>query len=210
MLEQRCNSAEGMLKKLEKEPNIENADFVVYLSENFLNKITKQYENTTGWLDESTKYTVKSVTLQLLNGSAICSMALSADNDKYGVGIDLALDAIVTFEAKDNDLVLGIEPFNISPAANSKGVISIADEMIENLIKIKLAELNKNFPPIKIPLSISDKIVIPGTGLDVNDKINLKINSPERQINYKLRLKDIFIFKEKAVVTLNMEGMEVK
>ncbi len=210
MYEIRSRFSSALAKRLAANDPIENADLTFYLSEEFLNKVAKQYNNTSGWLDESTPYLIKEVDLKVHNGSSIVSLTLLANSRKYNVDVFLTLDCILSLELNGSDIVLNLEPFNISPDVNAKGILSSADEIIHNLIKINLANIGNSIPKLKIPINIDNSITIPGSRTNIKDKFNLLIVNPNRTLNYKLKIKEILFFEKTAFVALNLAGTEVK
>lgn len=210
MYEIRSNHSLLLSKRLATNDPIENADLTFYLSEEFLNKVAKQYNNTSGWLDDATPYLIKEVDLKVHNGSSIVSLTLLANNRKYDVDVFLTLDCILSLELSVSDIVLNLEPFNISPDVSAKGILSSADEIIHNLIKINLANIGNSIPKLKIPINIENSISIPGSRTNIKDKVNLLIVNPNRTLNYKLQLKEILFFEKTAFVGLNLAGTEVK
>lgn len=210
MHEIRLEAGNDILKRLNNGDPIENADISFYLSQNFLNKIAHQYDSSKGFLDQSTTYIIKSVSLSLKNGAAILSLNMTAHNSEHNVDVDIATDCLLSLKVSNNELVTQLEPFNIAPTTTSRGILASADELINNLIKINLANLGKTMPQIKIPLDITNNMTIAGTKTQIKDKINLIIKSPTRIIDYKLKLKEVLIFENKAFVALNIDKVEIK
>jgi len=210
MFETRFMSASALSSRLAKQQALDASDINFYLSQNLLTRIVKQYDSASGWLDDATSYIIYKSNLSLKNGSAIVSLDLSAHNAKYNVDVDLVLDCIMTLEMTNNELFIKLEPFNISPAVTAAGLLSSTEEIIQNLIKINLANINKNFPPMKIPLEFANAMNVEKSKTVIKDKINMLIISPQRKINYMLKLKEILIFEGSVYVAMNVENLEVK
>jgi len=210
MYEIRSVSSGNLARRIAKGDSFDNADITFYLSEDFLNKIAAGYNEASGWLDGSTPYLIKKVDIKLHNGSAIASVAMIAKNTKYNVDVFLTMDCILTFQAVGNDLALKMEPFNISPNVSTGALLSSAEEIIQNLIKINLANIGNSMPQIKIPMNIENKMYIPGSRTTIKDKVNLLVVSPQRELGYKLKITDILFFEKKTLVALNIEKVEVK
>jgi hypothetical protein len=189
---------------------IDNADIQFILNESLLNKILKQYENCTGWLDEVTSYKINTIDLKLKNGVALVNMGLIAKNDKYSADVNLNLDCILALNLVNNEIVSELEPYNISPSVQINSLLSSANEIVENLIKINLANLSNSFPPLKIPVDFSNNFNIPGSITNIKEKVNMNVTNPQRNINYKLKLKEILFFENAALISLNVENIEVK
>ena len=209
MYEERFKAAKKLSERMEKNDPIDNADLTFYLSPNLLKMLLKQYENSTGWLDQATNYTIKSLDLNLHYGSAIVTASLDAKNSKYGVVVKLNLDLIMTVEIDSNKLYIRLEPFNISPAVSAGGILSATEEIIQNLIKINLADIGKQLPISQIPVDFNNKFQMQDTKMTIKDKINMNIYSPARSIEYKLKLKEILIFESAVFVALNEDKVTV-
>lgn len=206
----RSEKAKKLSDKLSQKEDFKNADIIVYLEKPLLVKIAKQYEGSKGWMDPQTNYTINSVNLELNNGSAIISFGLLAHNNKYNVDVNLLMDCLLTFELEKNDLVTNIEPFNIVPQAKAGLLLKSTEEIIENLVKINLGNLSKNFPPMKMPINFANNFNVAGTNTEIKDKVNMKIINPERKVNFSLKIKDILVFDTKVFVSMNIENLGVK
>lgn len=208
MLELRQNAAEKLRKRLAAGDPIENADALVNLSEAFLNRLAEQYNSTRGALDESMTYVVRSVELDLDFGSAIVSLDMRASHSGYGVDVDLTTDCVMSFEKKDEFLVLRLEPFNISPNVETGVLLAGTKNIIKNLVKVNLAELEKKFPPIKIPLELNSSIDVPANSSSIRDKINLDVEIPARKIEYGFKLKEILILEGRVVAAFMFDKIK--
>jgi hypothetical protein len=210
VLEVRMNSLAKLSSKLALRKNLDDDDFTFYLSQDLLSKIVAQYRGISGWFDNSTSFKVNYTELSLQNGSAIVSLDLSAYNSSYNVDVNLIMDCQITFDKLNDDLYIRLEPFNITPKVNAYGLLSSADEIIQNLIKKNLADTEKNFPPLKIPIDISNEINIEQSKSEVRDKLDLNIIASPKKLLYRLKLSDVLIFENAAVVSMNIEKVEVK
>jgi hypothetical protein len=206
----RAQNLEILSRKLEKESSALNFDLVFSFSQDLLNRVVKQYDSTSGWFDNDTKYFIKNMNLKLVNGSAIVSIGMLAKSSKYNVDVDLITDCMLSFEISNNELALHLEPFNISPNVKAGGMLSSADELIKNLIKINLANLEKSLPQMKFPLVFNNKIPIRKNNIELKDKVNMAINIPESTISYKVKLKDVLCLSGSVLITMNIENVEVK
>ena len=170
MLALRLDAATKLSKKIEQNQIQDKADITIYLTESLLNQIVKQYESMPGWLDESTSYIIKKATINLFNGSAIVSLDLNAHNLSYDVNLELTLDCIMTIELQKNELIAKLEPYNVAPVVTAGGILSSTEDIIKNLIKKNLAELDKNFPPLKMPVDFSNSMDIAKSTFKVDRK----------------------------------------
>lgn len=210
MTEQKFLASSALAKRLNEGNPFESADIGFFLSEAFLNKIAQQYNSSEGWLDPATSYKILDINLVLFNGSGIATLALLAHNNRYNVDVSLSMDCIVTFRMLKNELEMNLEPFNISPLADAKGLLGGTDEIIENLIKINLANLSKNFPPLKIPLSFSNDFLLQKSNLKIRDKVNMNVSYNDYPIKYNLKLNEILILRGKVFVAMSIDKVEVK
>ena len=210
MLSVKANNLEILSKKLEKNSGLGNFDIVFVLNESLLNKIIHQYDSTSGWIDIDTKYFIDKMLLKVENGSALVSIAMIVNSLKYNVDVNLITDCLLSLEIAGNDLLIHLEPFNITPDVKAQGLLSSADELIKNLIKINLAELEKKLPQMKIPITFDNSVTIEKNSYEIKDKINMRIDVPKSNINYKLKLKDVICLEKSVLVTMNIEKVEVK
>lgn len=210
MLEKKSNAESRLKKTLENSNDIDNSDMMVILSQNFIQNLVKQYIGVNGWLDSETSYTVQDVKLQLDYAAAFASLDLKAFNKKWDVDVHLTMDCILTFDNKNNELYAMLEPFNITPDVTVKGFLSSADEIIRDLIKINLGSIGEKFPAFNIPVDINNKAALQASNFDIRDKINMNISSPERNIKYSFKLKDVLVLKDKILVPLTADKVEVK
>ena len=210
MLAVKMNSAESLARRLAKGDAVENADVTVILEKQLLLKLLAQYNGSQGLLDKATSYVIKDIKLNLYGGCAIDSLALDAKNTQHNVDVALSLDCILAFVQGKNDIELQLEPFNISPEVTVKGWLSSADEIIMNLIKINLADIGKNFPPLKIPLTFDNKFNVEESKTVIKDKANIEIIAPKRIVDYRIRLNEALIFEQNVFISLNLEKIEVK
>ncbi len=205
----RLKNLERLTARLQSGNDIYNSDFNFALSRDLITKIVRQYENSSSWLDEDTPYRIKTVSVELNNGSAIASLAIQAYNKFYKVNVNLVMDCLISVEPSGSDLEIKIEPFNISPNVKAGWTPEIFEEIIGDIIKLNLADIGNKLPPLKIPLDIENNFEIKGDDIVVKDKINLLINNPSRTINFKLRLQDVLIFSEAVFLSLNIDKVGV-
>lgn len=210
MYEIRLAALGNLNKRLTESKDLEDSDFSVYLSRDLLERIVRQYESSSGWLDASTSFTINEANLALKDGSAVVSLLLSAYNSSYNVSVDLKMDCILSITSKGNDLSAQIEPFNITPQVSAAGILSSAEDLIRDLIKINVANLGNQFPELKIPVSFSNTFKFESSRSEVRDKINLVVSQPQRNIQYQLILKDIFIFRDAVFVSMNIGKVDIK
>lgn len=206
----KANNLEALSKKLDNKSELLDFDVFISINEILLNKILHQYDSTSGWFDSDTRYFIDKMILKVENGSSIVSIIMIAHSNKYNVDVNLITDCLLSFEISGTELLLHLEPFNISPYVEVKGLLSSADELIKNLIKVNLANLEKNLPQMKVPLSFNNVIAIPKNSIEIKDKINMRIDIPTQNINYKLKIKDILCIDENVLITMKIERVEVK
>jgi hypothetical protein len=205
----KVQSMTELFGKLSK-ADVKDNDIYFTMNQDFLNKILKQYDSTSGWFDKNTKYVINNTNIKLENGFAIASVDITANSLNYGVDVDLIADCIFSFETVNQELVLHLEPFNITPKVKTSGLLSSADELIKNLIKVNLADLEKKLPEIKIPLVFNESILFKSNSITVKDKINLTVNISESEINYKISIKDVYCFSGLIYITMYLDFVKVK
>lgn len=206
----RAEQTEKLVNRLNSSSPIENTDMSFFMTEEALRKIAKQYENQVGWLDPSTSYTISKSDLNLYDGSAILTFKLIAVNNTHNVTVDLSMDAILDFSIKGEEIIAVVEPFNVAPAVEAGGILSTTTGIIENLVKKNLATMNKNFPPMKIPISFKNEVKLQNSNISIRDKVNLDIKNPELNLSYKLTLKEVLIFEDQAFFSVNLNDVSVK
>lgn len=211
MTELKAKSAEKILQNLNANQNIENSDFVVYLSPSIIERLLGQYINSNGWLDANTNYVIKGTALVLANGSADIKLILDAYNKKYSVNVELELNCLLSFKTIKDKIYIVPVPYDIIPIVKPGGLIANTfDDIIESLVKINLADIGKQFPNLEIPVSFSDKMVFDETNVNIKDKMHLSILSPKRTIGYDLKLYNILVFDSAVFVYLNAVKTELK
>jgi hypothetical protein len=209
MLDNRYKSTSKLLARLKSGEPTENADISFYLSPGLMKRILSQYNGSTGWLDGVTSYKILSLDLKLNYGSANVALNLDAHNDTYNVNVKLTMDCLLYLETANNQLFIRIEPYNISPAVNAGGLLGATEEIIANLIKINMADIGKQMPPLQVPVDFTNNIILPANNIIVKDKLNMSIQNPKTVINFKLKLKEVIIFNNAVFVAMNFDNMEV-
>lgn len=209
MLEYRLKSAEKLYARLKTNPTPDQYDLSIYLAPDFLKRILNQYNGSSGWLDQVTSYTIRSLDLKLNYGSANVALNLDAHNSTYNVDVKLTMDCLLYMETVNNQLVIRVEPYNISPAVNAGGLLGPTEEIIANLIKINMAEIGRQMPPLQVPVDFSNNIIVPANNINVKDKLNMFIQNPKTQIDFKLKLKEVFVLGNTVLVTMNFENIGV-
>lgn len=180
------------------------------LNKAMLEKIGRQYVNSTGWIDNATSYVIKNMKTELNYGSALMTFSILAHNNNYNVDVDLLMDCVIGFEFKNEDLILQLEPFNITPIAKAGGLLSATEDLIERMVQKNLASMSTSYPPFKFPLNIKKEYVLQSTKMKVRDKINMDIESPEKKVDYTINVADISIFEDAVQVGLNIAKVEVR
>lgn len=218
MLKIQSNSIESQFNHLaNKNPNLQS-DITFKINESFLNKLAVQYKNRTGWLDNETSFVIEDVRITLNFGSAIATISLFAHNKKYNTDVNLVSDCIVHFEKSDSVistnetpmLKMKLTPYNINVAVESKGIIGYFKEILQNRIKISLANLENSLPAIQIPLSFENKIEIPPINLVNNEKVNFKLTSSKHQIITTTRIDDFLVFDGFVMICANIIKYDIK
>jgi hypothetical protein len=210
ILEMRYEYALKLNQKLSNNSAALNTDINISLSSDLVQKIVRQYEGSNGWLDEKTSYTINKITTVLLFGSASATMELLAHNDTYNVNVHLLMDCLIVFDVYNQDLVVKVEPYNISPDVKAGGIIGALEGIISNLVKINVGDISKNFPPLKYPVNFINQFTIQKSFVQIKDKLNMNIYNPQKTISYKMKLNDVLINEGTVYVALSIENVEIK
>jgi hypothetical protein len=102
------------------------------------------------------------------------------------------------------------EPYHVSPDVAAGGLLSAAEDLISDVIRVKLGTLRDQFPPMRLPLGIEDQVQIDGSVTRVQGTPNLVIDTPRRLLTYDLRLRDVLIFDRHVLVSANLASLRVK
>ncbi len=180
------------------------------LNKAMLDKIGRQYINSTGWIDNVTSYVIKNMKTELNYGSALMTFSILAYNEKYNVNVDLLMDCIIGFEFKNEELLLQLEPFNITPIAKAGGLLSTTEDLIERMVQKNLGSMSTSYPPFKFPVNIKKEYILQSSKMSVRDKINMDIESLEKKVDYTINVTDISIFEDVVQVGLNLTKVEVR
>jgi hypothetical protein len=210
VLEVQLAAAQSLSQRLGRGGPLENADLVFYMNQELVNKAAKQIVGTTGWLDSTTSYIVQSVNVILYNGSAIASLGLLAHSNSYGMDVQLTMDCSLSFRIENTELVALIEPFNIAPVVKATGLLSSFEEIIRNIIALRVGNMSKDFPPMKFPIDFTSQVKMDGTATNIAAKLNMQVLNPQRLIRYRLTLKEFLVFSGKAFFALNITNVEAK
>ncbi len=209
MMEVQARNAERLVTKSRNESR-STTEGTLLLRESFLATMAQQYVGARGRLDDATTYVVDSVRVSVLDGSSLATLILTAVNTRYDVTVRLAMDCILSFDIARDTLSLSIEPFNITPIVEAGGVLSVADELIRDILKVKLARMSEEYPPLMMPVRFSNSMVVPASSVPVRQKINLEVDSSERRLSWDLRITDITFYRGIAVITFSFDSLEVK
>ncbi len=210
MLETRYTAALRLADRLQRNPRIDDADATLMLSEQLVDEAVGQLRGRRGWLDRATPYTIDSIRAVLYHGSAIASLHLTVRSEAHNVDVRLIMDCLLAFTPQDKALRIDIEPFNVVPAVQASGLLTVAEDIIEDVIRVKLGSLKEQFPPMLMPLSFEDSMPIDGVRSEVRSKVNLVLDSPRRLIAYNVRIKDVLLFDGMVVVTVQLDNVRGK
>lgn len=204
----RKQKGNEVLKRIKDNDIYENADISMVLSTDMINDFVKCYNGTKGFLNYTTSYTIDSTKVQLVNGCAIATIYLKAYEKEHNVNVNMVMDALITLKKVGDFLESDIEPFNITPVVD-KGVLVLSSDAIANLIRINTADMNKNMPPMKIPLTIKNEFKMDKVDFVTKDNINFKMFSAERNLSYNLRSNEPLILNDKIIVNLFVENLKL-
>lgn len=205
----RVEKSTKVLERITKRGIFENSDISMILSEDLINDFVKCYDGTKGYLNYSTSYTVDSTQVKLLNGAAVATIFLKAYEASNKVNVNMVMDALITFRKEADYLVSDIEPFNITPIVD-KSVLVLSKDALANLIKINTADMNKNLPPMKIPLTQKGDFKVDKIDFIVKDNINFQLKSDARKLVYNLQSNEPLILDKKMIINLYIENLKVE
>lgn len=200
----KMRETSGLLKRAAKAKLFEDAEIVVKIGSNLLNKIAGRFVGVEGWLDEDNSFITDSIFIELKNGYGIASLKLRAKNHNYGIDVMLIMDCLAVLKYKENELYLGIEPFNISPVVETGFLLSGLRETIRNLLLLNLGELGNKFKGIKIPLNIDNSFLVKGSEHIISGKVNAAIALPDIAVALNLKLSEVIFLEEGVVVTFDI------
>jgi hypothetical protein len=208
--ERRHQSAVELSDRISNGADISDADISFILSPEGIEKILKQYENSQGWLDPNTSYVIRKAESKLFMGSADAKLIIEAVNSQYGVKVDLAMNCILSFEQKQEKILIRLEPYDIEPVVKPGGVVSsVADGIISDMVRLNLANVGKQFPDLMVPLDFQNTFTIDKSNITIKDKVNLGLAFPQRKIDYTLKLKEILFFESGIFISMDVQRMEV-
>lgn len=210
MMDVRARGAETLARRLSRPPAPEEAELLVTISEAGVRKAVRGLVGIPGWIDPQTSYVIDSIDVRIHNGSGLLTMFLRAHSHAHDVDVDLAMDCTLTLVVKDGELVAAYEPFNISPVVKAGGMLSAAEDVIRDVIRVKLARMSTDIPPVKLPVDFANQMSLDATTVQVRSKVNLDIASPRRVINYGVKVREVLMFDRRVLVALDMTKTEVK
>jgi hypothetical protein len=209
-MEIRHRAALQLSDRLLQEPDPTDADLVLQLEEDFVLRMLDQLEGRRGWLDPETPYVIDSIDGDLHHGSALVALHLRVRNEGYGVDVRLLMDCRLALLPDGDALRVEFEPYHVSPDVAAGGLLSAAEDLISDVIRVKLGTLRDQFPPMRLPLGIEDQVQIDGSVTRVQGTPNLVIDTPRRLLTYDLRLRDVLIFDRHVLVSANLASLRVK
>ncbi len=209
--EVRAAAAASLQKRLAAGGPIDDADILIFISERALNKAAARLDSTRGWLNDDTRMLIRRASVRLYNGAAILTLDLDAESASYPVAVRMSLDCLLYLTLDEKQRLTGrLEAFNIAPQVEAGGLLAGQEELIRNLISLRLAALGERLPPFILPLDFSRRTAIDGVSVRTREKIDMTITSPRRLVETKFRLKEILLFESKAIVALDVAGTVVK
>lgn len=209
-LELRHRGALQLADRLTRGRDPFDADLVLQLRENVILRMLQTLRGRVGWIDRETRYRVDSLVGDLHPGSAFVALHLLVHNEGYGVDVHLVMDCEIALLPSGDHLVVEFEPYNVSPDVAAGGVLSVANRLIEDVIRVKLGTLRDQFPPLKLPLRIDDAVSLDGSRTTIRGTPNLEIIAPRRLIRYRMRVADVLLFDRHAIVAVDLEEVEAK
>lgn len=210
VVDMRTRSALALSERLANGTPLDSADTGMFLSERLVNDAARQMIGGRGWIDPGTPYRIDSLWIRLHPGSALATLRLAVRSETYGVDIDLLMDCLLTFRMDRGELAADFEPFNISPVVSAGGLLASADELIRDLVKVKLARMREELPPMRFPVEFTNQIAIERSRTEVKGKPRLVIDFPRRVINSSVQLREILVFDGSVYLSFALRDIDVK
>ncbi|MCB2206410.1 hypothetical protein KQI65_16825 [bacterium] len=209
-LEVRHQGVLQLSDRLLRKPDPSDADLVLQLREDFILRMLAQLRGRKGWIDAETAYVIDSVDGDLYNGSALVTLHLNVRNEGYGVDVRLLMDTQLALVPDGDALRVEFEPYHVAPDVQAGGVLSAAEDIIADVIRVKLGTLREQFPPLRLPLGIDQQLTISGGSTPYEGTPRLVINTPRRLLDYNMQLRDVLIFDDFVLVSANLTTLRVR
>lgn len=208
MYEALLASATKQAERLEKNQG-RTPDVRLFVREAALQEITNAYVGAQGKADENTSYRINKIDVGMQYGRLLAHAELDAVNSKYKAGCRLIMDCLMTIESENGSLKLRLEPFNITPIVSSI-YSKKAERVLEDIIKVNVANIGKSLPQPALPLEFSNSFTAPEGKFLVHNKVNLEITNKPIKLDYKLKVLAVNFFDGYAVIEADMEAGAVK
>ncbi len=209
-LDVRHHAALKLSERLLRPPDPLDADLVLQLQEDLVLRLLGQLRGRRGWLDAETPYVIDSLHGDLHHGSALVTLHLRVRNEDYGVDVRLLMDTQLALLPDGDALRVEFEPYHVAPDVQAGGMLAAAEDLIADVIRVKLGTLRKQFPPLRLPLGIEDHIAIDGNSTRVRGTPNLVVSTPRRLLDYSMKIQDVLIFDRHLLVSVNLQSLRVK
>lgn len=204
MYEVRLEAARRLQQRLASNQPIENSDFTFSFNQEMFNTVASQLDQTTGWIDSLNSFFIRSIRIALNNGSAIATLDLSVFNHQHNVNVDMLADCLLDFSVENGKLYARFEPFSLSPSVSASGAAGILNDIIADLIALKISEMSRQLPTIEMPIDFENQFPIPQNSFSLRSGINTDIVVSGKTIAYALQLKEILILKNAVMVGMNL------
>jgi len=206
----RHRGALQLSERLLRDPDPSDADLVLQLEEDFVLRMLGQLRGRRGWLDVETPYVIDSIRGDLHHGSALVTMHLTVRSEAHGVDVRLLMDTQLAVLPDGDALRVEFEPYHVTPDVQAAGLLSAAEEVIADVIRVRLGTLREQFPPLRLPLGVDQQLTIDGSTSRVRGTPNLDIRIPRRLLSYSLQLRDVLIFDRHVLVSADLRTVRVK
>ncbi|MDT8323443.1 MAG: hypothetical protein RRA94_04965 [Bacteroidota bacterium] len=206
----RHRGALQLSARLLRAPDPTDADLVLQLEEDFVIRMLTRLQGRRGWLDERTPYVIDSVSGDLHHGSALVTLHLRVRSEAHGVDVYLMMDTQLALIPDGDALRVEFEPYHVTPDVQAVGLLSAAEDVIADVIRVRLGTLREQFPPLRLPLGIDQQLQIDGNTAHVHGSPNLVVHAPRRLLSYTLQLRDVLIFDRHVLVSADLRSLGVK
>lgn len=209
-LDVRHRGALQLSERLLRDPDPSDADLVLQLEEDFVLRMLGRLQGRRGWLDAETPYVIDSIRGDLHHGSALVTLHLRVRSDAHGVDVHLIMDTQLALLPDGDALRVEFEPYQVTPDVRAGGLLSAAEDLIADVIRVRLGTLREQFPPLRLPLGIDQQLAVDGSTSRVRGTPNLDVQVPRRLVSYTLQLRDVLIFDRHVLVSADLRSVRVK
>ncbi|MBO0720661.1 MAG: hypothetical protein J2P41_07560 [Blastocatellia bacterium] len=202
---QRIDELRKLRDELRATESLTKSDVAVVIGERLLVHSAKQLEGLEIQLSRGGFLHLDSIDLELAPAEAIVRIGVQA---KSSVNVNLNLTGrLGSGEVKGDLFQL---PFQITDVSLSRG--SLSSRFLRTFLGDWLTptKWNKELPPLKLPLEISDALQIRASHFQVEGSLPMEISTPDYRSSLKFKIKSFMVLRKRLALGLEMNpGQEV-